>query len=594
MRFLAACIAAFLLLAWSAAAAAQTMDGTGGSAWWLGALLEEQWRLLDPVLAAAAVAATLLAGWNSHLRRQISKRRRAERALEAAKKSAESANRAKSDFLAIASHEIRTPLNAVAGMLELGLKDAAAGRDVQEHLRVAHGAARALLNLIGDILDLEKIECGKLELLPERANLRQLVESVAQVFEGMARCKGLALRFHADREADIDVRVDAMRCKQILSNLLSNAVKFTQTGRVEVSVRARRVDGGRLAATVQVIDTGIGISPADRQKLFAPFTQTRDGARVSGGSGLGLYIARRLAALMGGTLALDGAPGQGCAACFDFEAPILPGRVGRNRGRPPASSASRARLQILAVDDNGPSRMLLRKQLEHLGHWVVQAANGEAAWRLWRPGAYDLVITDCSMAEGCGYALSRRIRAAEADQRTARCTVWAYTANVQQEEMQRCREAGMDACLFKPLSLIGLQQRLGEPLHEESLLHTVWRKGLRFDPGAIETMVGGDSAIADRFLAELADANERDAATLREALGAGDCAAARDALHALSGVARMIAATPLVEACIAAQETLARDCSAAAARRACRPVQAELSALSRSVRAWIETAPIQV
>jgi signal transduction histidine kinase/CheY-like chemotaxis protein/HPt (histidine-containing phosphotransfer) domain-containing protein len=590
MRSRAAWIAGLALLAWSAGALAQSAIDEGTSVAWVGALLEDQWRLLDPVLGASALAGTLLAGWNGHLRRQIGKRLRAERSLEAAKISAESANRAKSDFLAIASHEIRTPLNAVAGMLELGMKEAAAGKDVQEHLRVAHGAAQALLGLVGDILDLEKIECGKLELLSERTNLRDLAESTVQVFEGVARCKGLALRFLADDEADADVLADAMRIKQILSNLISNAVKFTQEGYVEVRVSARPAGSGKLAVSVQVVDTGIGISPADQQKLFAPFTQTRDGARV-GGSGLGLCIARRLAALMGGTLALDGTPGRGCAVRFDFEAAVLPRRRAADSD-PPASSASRARLQILVVDDNGPSRLLLRKQLEHLGHQVVQAGSGNAAWRRWRPGAYDLVITDCNMADGSGYTLAHRIRQEEKKSGIRPCVVWAYTASAQPDDMQRCLEAGMDACLFKPVSLTEIQRRLRDLPREEASLQPAWQEGLRFDPGAIETLAGGDGSIVGRFLAELLDTNDRDAAVLRDTLDTGDADGARDVLHALTGVARMIGATALTDACAQAQDALAHESCAAAARQTCGPVQTELAALSRSIRAWVETAPV--
>ncbi|CAM3719958.1 histidine kinase [Bordetella sputigena] len=584
----AAWISAFLLLACSADAAPTPYDDDGAPAW-ISAMLEEQLMLLDPVLGASMLAGTMLAGWNSHLRRQIAKRVREERALRAAAQSAESACRAKSDFLAVASHEIRTPLHAVAGMLELGLKEAAAGQDVQDHLRVAHGAAQGLLDLIRDILDLEKMDCGKLELLPQRTNLRALTQSVVQVFQGMARDKGLPLRFEADDEVDADVLVDPMRVRQILSNLISNAVKFTRAGHVTVRLRARRTDTMRLAVSLQVMDTGIGISAADQRKLFAPYTQTSDGARVHGGSGLGLNIARRLAALMDGTLRLDSVPGRGCTARFDFQADIVATRpemhTASQRGGDDALP-----LQILVADDNPPSRLLLRKQLEYLGHQVVQACSGRAAWRLWRPGAYHLVITDCNMAEGSGYDLARRIRGAESTLGVAPCSIWAYTAGTEQDEMARCTDAGMDACLFKPVSLPELQRRLSATPRTHANLHDAWRQGLRFDPGAIETLAAGDSAIADRFLAALRETSEQDAAALRQALDRRDPTAAGDVLHALTGVARMIGATVLADTCVAAQQALARD-GVAAAADACRIAQEELSLLTRSVRAWTEGGP---
>ncbi|WP_198297734.1 ATP-binding protein [Bordetella genomosp. 9] len=546
-------------------------------------LLEDQWRLLDPVLGVTALAAALLAGWNAYLRRQLSKRRRAQRALE-------TAHRAKSDFVATASHEIRTPLNAIVGMLELGLRDAAAGHDVQDHLRVAHGAAQALLRLVGDILDLERMGCGKLQLLPEPANPRRLAHSVVQVFAGMARAKGLALKLEVDAAADCDVLVDTVRFRQILGNLVSNAVKFTHDGHVAVRVRARMMAANRLAVSVQVEDTGIGISDADQQRLFAPFSQTRDGARACQGSGLGLCIARRLAALMGGTLTLKSAPGRGCTVSFDFEAPrvtvprpvLLPCRE---------AHAPHRTLQIMIVDDNGPCRTVLRKQLEHLGHRVVETGNAQAAWRAWRPGAYDLVITDCNLGGERGEGLARRIRAAEAAAGRHRCALWAYTADARREEIDRCLRAGMDACLFKPLTLADLQHRLRDAMRAPGVRAEAWRDGLHFDPAAVDGLTVGDPAVTQRFLRELVQANARDAATLDRALADGDTGAAQDALHALLGVARMIDATGLAASCNAARKAIAQRECPSAARDACKPVLAALDALSRSLRAWIDAAP---
>ncbi|WP_427183846.1 ATP-binding protein [Bordetella bronchialis] len=584
----AACASAFLLAACGADAAPTPYD-EGKDAAWIGAVLEEQWLLLDPVLGASMLAGTMLAGWNSHLRRQIAKRQRAERALRAAAQSAQSACRAKSDFLAIASHEIRTPLNAVAGMLELGLKEAAAGQDVSDHLRVAHGAAQGLLDLVTDILDLEKMDCGKLELLPQRVNLRALAASVVQVFQGLAGDKGLALRFHAEADADVDLMLDPMRFKQVLSNLLSNAVKFTPSGSITVSVGARRVASGRSAVSVRVTDTGIGIAKADQRVLFAPYSQAPDGARIHGGSGLGLNIARRLVALMGGTLLLESAAGRGCTVRFGFETECLAsppphGQTGQ------AGDIGTTRLQILAVDDHAPSRLLLRKQLEHLGHSVVQAGSGKAAWRLWRAGAYDAVITDCNMADGSGYDLARRIRRDEAARGLGPSAVWAYTASAERDEIGRCLAAGMDGCLFKPLGLVELQRRLCRSPQARGALRPAWRHGLRFDPGAIETVAAGDAAIAGRFLAGLLQTSEHDAATLRLAVSARDDAAARDVLHALNGVARMIGATALADACAGAERRLACG-GGPAARLACRAAQEELRLLVESVRAWVETLP---
>jgi two-component system sensor histidine kinase EvgS len=693
-----------------------TSDGFDVPATFISTLLEEQWRLLDPLLAATALAGTLLGAWNGYLRRQIAKRQRAERALENqvafmrtlingtpypiyvrdenhrllacnaryldeigatrscvmgrtmaeaqvvpvelatrlqavhdealrqgraifadrdcvlrgtpkkihhwvlpykdprgrtlgtiggwidvsdrvrllqalqhAKDGAESANRAKSDFVATASHEIRTPLNAIAGMLELALKGGASAQEVQDCLQIAHGSAQALLGLVGDILDLERIESGRLDLLPEPADLRQLAESAVRVFAGIAHGKGIDLNVHVGKDADARVLVDATRFKQIVSNLVSNAVKFTPRGHVEVRLDAQRRGPAQLAVTVQVVDTGIGIGEADQQQLFQPFMQTRDGARIFGGSGLGLCIARRLAVLMGGTLMLEGTPGQGCVARFEFVATRLAGLPQRDDA-PLIPRAPLPALQVLAVDDNEPSRMLLRKQFEHLGHRVVQAPSGKAAWRLWRPGMYDLVMTDCNMIDGSGYALAQRIRQAESQSAARRCTLWAYTANARQEEVERCREAGMDACVFKPMNLAALQQRLEHHFNAAGTSHAVRHEELRFDPSAIDSMMG-DAVLADRFLAELPQANDRDAQTLREALERGCLDGMRAAIHAIRGVALMVDARALAQACTTAQEVLERACAIEAARHACAAVLAQSGMLSRSMRAWTARVP---
>jgi signal transduction histidine kinase/ActR/RegA family two-component response regulator/HPt (histidine-containing phosphotransfer) domain-containing protein len=565
----------------------------------------KEWRNLDPSTALMAVLGAMLTAWNGYLR--------------SARRAAESANRAKSDFVATVSHEIRTPLNAIAGMLELAQSGTLDRNDVQECLHIAHGSAQALLAMIGDVLDVEKIEHGTLTLAPEHADLVELTQGTVRVFEGLARGKGIGLRLRISENARVCVQVDRGRFKQIVSNLVSNAIKFTHAGHVEVRVDARPAHEGHLAITIEVVDTGVGIDAADQRNVFAPYTQTCEGARVPGGTGLGLCIAQRLARLMGGTVALEGARGVGCTARFAFVAAREPRTACHSETAPHPDSAG-SPLRALVVDDNAATRTLLRKQLERLGHRVVQAGSGNSAWRLWRAGLYDLVVTDCSMVDGSGYALARRIRQCEALHPRLHCTIWAYTANAQHSEIERCRQAGMDACLFKPVTLEGLRQQLAQRLPCAQPISGPWREEPRFDLGAIAALADGDAALAERFLAELLDANERDGAALQDALRTQSPRAIKPILHAICGVARMVAATSLASACMAAQDAL-DSCAAAdtathiapgtpagdrvaghierpdtgtaigRAEAPCKAVLDELAALSRSVRRWLDAAP---
>jgi two-component system sensor histidine kinase EvgS len=250
---------------------------------------------------------------------------------------------------------------------------------------------------------------------------------------------------------------------------------------------------------------------------------------------------------------------------------------------------------------------------------VVQARCGDEAWRLWRPGAYDIVITDCNMTEGNGYALAQRIRAAEARHGNShRCAIWGYTANASQDEITRCRDAGMDDCLFKPLSLAALRQRTSACDHGWPPLHPPWRSGLLFDPACIDSVTGGDEDTMARFMDEMLQSNSNDMSTLAAVLENGDRPALHEKLHAITGVCQMMNASAVLDACAAAAQALSEDgtqaigsstrpavagapvaasmaaASAAAAvpaiapkaRTACMNVARHLTALSSSVQAW--------
>jgi two-component system sensor histidine kinase EvgS len=502
--------------------------------------------------AIAALLLLLVLGWVVYLRRLLEQ-------LRVAKASADDANRAKTTFLATMSHEIRTPMNAVIGMLELALKKADQGVMDKSAIEVASGAARCMLDLIGDILDIARIESGKLSLVPARANLRELIEAVARMFDGLARQKQLSLDLDLDVASDEDVLIDPLRFKQILSNVLSNAIKFTEQGQVRLSLRAEPAVGNeRLAIRVVIEDTGPGISAQDQQRLFSPFTQVGDHAQgAGGGSGLGLVISRTLCEMMGGTLALSSVPGQGTKVEIRLAVPLLEALPRMPATEVPAPPGQV--LKILIVDDHPANRLLLCQQMRYLGHPVQEAEHGVQGLRAWRDGQFDVVITDCNMPLMSGYEMSRAIREEERARALSPTVILGFTANAQPEEKARCIEAGMDDCLFKPISLQQLNARL--------VLITSHRDAPApasdFDLTTLEQLTGGDRLLIHPLLKELLASNAMDRARLQDLSSRHDVSGLADLAHRIKGGARIIQAEPLVVACDTLEEACRNGINAA-------------------------------
>jgi two-component system sensor histidine kinase EvgS len=484
----------------------------------------------------------------------VTERERLHHQLEAAKEQAEEANRAKSTFLATMSHEIRTPMNAVIGMLELALTRADQGHWEREPVEVAYDSARSLMTLIGDILDVAKIESGRLTLMPERAHLRDLVESIARVFDGLARQKALELRLEIEAEAACDVLIDPLRFKQILSNLVSNAIKFTDFGHVKIRVYGERVAGERLALEVSVQDSGIGISEDEQRQLFEPFSQVaRSGNASRGGTGLGLTICRKLAEMMGGTVHMESRPGEGTTVTVRLLLQTLESLPAGEVGPAVVVPRTAHSLKVLVVDDHVANRMLLTQQLEHLGHQVEVASDGSQALQLWHPGDFDLVITDCNMPVLNGYDLARRIRELESEMETEPCVVFGFTANAQPDEIENCRRAGMDDCLFKPIGLDNLRARLNAVPRtsaaddDETIGEARQTDGV--DLKSLREMTGGNPGLIRRLLEELHSSNRIDIDQVRPLWEAGDWKQLADLAHRMKGAARLVNADRLQDLC---------------------------------------------
>jgi PAS domain S-box-containing protein len=391
--------------------------------------------------------------------RDVTERRRAIEELRRARLAAEAANRAKSEFLANLSHEIRTPLNTIVGITDL-LADGSANAEQRQYLEMLRRASGVLLGLVGDVLDLSKIEAGRIELQKAPFHLPQLVNDVVQLLQPPAAKKGLELTAVILPEVPEIAVGDQNRLRQILLNLLGNAIKFTQKGSVTARVENDLVPGMVLFT---MIDTGIGIPAARLASVFENFEQA-DAAisRQYGGTGLGLGIARRLVELMEGRLWVESEPGRGSR--FHFTArlePPFPEAAAPSALRddssavatPPAPSPHVRRIsRILLVDDSEDNRALLGFYLKHTSYQLDTADNGAVALLKFQSSPYDLVIMDLQMPVLDGYEATRAIRHFEAERRQSPTPILALSAHAFDEKLERSLAEGCTGFLTKPVT----------------------------------------------------------------------------------------------------------------------------------------------
>ncbi len=409
------------------------------------------------VLAAALTARS----WNhrnAQVRLQL-ERAVAERTaqLEAEKLRAEAASRFKSEFLANMSHEIRTPMNGILGMTSLAL-ERAESPELQEHLRIVKDSAEGLLTILNDILDLSKIEAGRLELTPVSFSPRLLAQRVCRSMHVRASEKGLAFTCEIHDSVPAEIFADDTRIRQILLNLLGNAIKFTASGFVKLKISGESREDDVPVLRFQVADSGPGIPPEKQEAIFEAFRQL-DGSvsRSYGGTGLGLTICRQLVRLLGGEISLDSTPGVGSRFTFTvrYEQPPAPAPVLDSH---PALSIPAGRLRILGAEDNAVNRRVIRAMAEKLGHHVELVNDGQAALDLLaeREDDFDVLLMDIQMPVLDGLQATRQYRA-----RGGRLPIIAMTAHAMAGDREECLAAGMNAFMPKPLSVAMLAETLG-------------------------------------------------------------------------------------------------------------------------------------
>jgi len=478
----------------------------------------------------------------------------------------------KSQFLATMSHELRTPMNGVLGMIDV-LEAEGPGKDQTHTLNMMRESAQVLLRNINDLLVYSRIEAGALRLEELPFMLKDLIDGAVEVFKPQATRKGLSLvGIVASSPSDAFVG-DPTRVRQIIFNLLSNALKFTDRGGVMLRASAEPVEGGMARVVLAVTDTGIGISSEQQSRLFKPFSQVDSSiTRRFGGSGLGLSIVKQLSELMQGDVTVSSLPGSG--ATFIVTLKLKPTAIERVMPLPTAKAAlpsaaaqpaGQSLRRALVVDDNPINCEVMLRQLKVLGMPADSAADGFAGFSTWRGGGYDVVFADVHMPLMDGFTMTGEIRNVEKAESRKRTPIIAVTADAMAGEEERCKAAGMDDYLSKPVGLESLRAVMKRWLPDKpDTAVTPEKKETKvasdtpaIDPSVLDPWVENDDAARRSILRRFSETVSASSHDIEQAMACGDLATLQSAAHRLRSGALAVGAR-LLSTSAAALETAAK------------------------------------
>lgn len=511
---------------------------------------DQSWKLVNPAtLIPISIVTLLMLTWVWKLRRERLKIIAQTSVLAESNSQAIRANEAKSNFLATVSHEIRTPMHAILGVQELLIQSSTIKSEDRSLLQSAQNAAKSLLEILNQVLDISKFEAGKLQIKERPTDLYALLNCTLQAFETLANQQKITCQVFIDENLAKSLLIDDLRLRQILQNLLSNSIKFTQEGYVSVSCKVLNNTHAEQLIEISVADTGIGITNTEIERLLKPYEQSKVNDLSSiPGTGLGLSITSELLKSLGSELNLDSQMGLGTTASFNLKLKRSTAQALNDirnisaRKRYKSSNQSKTHKTILIVDDHEASREVLRVQVEQLGYKSVLAHDAREAIELTKTLQPDILITDESMPGISGRELAKTIRSTFPE-----IKIIGLTADIfAQEQQAKYLDAGMNCVLVKPISLSQLEYQLHNNNHIDLKFNITQSWNIEF----LERFTGQDQELKIKIIKAIYDLQEEFIRLCKTSLPSLKPCALKAWAHKIRGGAQMINAKHVENACL--------------------------------------------